>query len=85
VSEDPPQERRKFWIFAHANLVAASLWEAQCRCSLVAPASPAGRRLQGPEAPMANRSFLERNTRPRFSGRIVVERKELLFVAIARI
>jgi hypothetical protein len=85
VSEDPPQERRKFWIFAHANLVAASLWEAQCRCSLVAPASPAERRLQGPEVPMANRSFLERNTRPRFSGRIVVERKELLFVAIARI
>jgi hypothetical protein len=34
VSEDPPQARRQFWIFAHANLVAASLWEAQCRCSL---------------------------------------------------
>ena len=31
--EDQSQARRQFWIFAHANLVAASLWEAQCRCS----------------------------------------------------
>src|SRR4029077_2981307 len=36
VNEDPPQARRQFWISAHANLVAASLWEAQCRCSLAA-------------------------------------------------
>ena len=36
VSEDPPQARRQFWIFAHANLVVASVWEAQCRCSLAA-------------------------------------------------
>src|SRR4029077_6256794 len=36
VSEDPSQARRQFWIFTHANLLAASLWEAQCRCSLAA-------------------------------------------------
>src|SRR6478672_2672916 len=34
--ENPAQAWRKFWIFAHANLVAASLWEAQCGCSLAA-------------------------------------------------
>jgi len=34
VSEDPPQPRRKFWIFVHPSFVAASLWEAECRCSL---------------------------------------------------
>jgi hypothetical protein len=36
VSEDPPQSRRQFWIFAHRSLVAASLWEAQCRYTLAA-------------------------------------------------
>jgi hypothetical protein len=77
VSEDPPQARREFWIFAHGDLVAASLGEAQCRCSFAALTSPVGRRLQEPEVPIANGSFLERNTRPPFSGRIVVDRKEL--------
>src|SRR5206468_12096833 len=36
VSKNPLQAWRQFWIFAHANLVAASVWEAQCRCSLAA-------------------------------------------------
>jgi hypothetical protein len=44
MSENPPQTWRAFWIFAHANLVAASPWEAQFRCGFVAP--PTGRRLQ---------------------------------------
>jgi hypothetical protein len=34
--EDPSQTRREFWISAHASLVAASLWDAQCRCNLAA-------------------------------------------------
>ena len=46
ISENPLQAGRKFWIFVHANFVAASLWEAQCRCSLATGASPTGRRLQ---------------------------------------
>src|SRR5215472_14277931 len=36
MRENQPQARRHFCIFAHANLVAASLWEAQCRCGLAA-------------------------------------------------
>jgi hypothetical protein len=36
VRVNPSQTWRDFGIFAHANLVAASLWEAQCGCSLAA-------------------------------------------------
>ena len=36
VSEDLAQAWRHFWIFTHASVVAASLWEAQCRYSLAA-------------------------------------------------
>jgi hypothetical protein len=37
MSENPPQARREFWIFAHASFVAASLWEGQYRCSSAVP------------------------------------------------
>ena len=57
VSEDPPHPRRQFWVFAHPSFVAASLWEAQYRCSSLVPASPAGRRLQKSEYGLLNWSL----------------------------
>ena len=48
VRKYPSQPWRNFGIFAHASLVAASLWEAQCRYSLPHATSPTGRRLQEP-------------------------------------
>ena len=71
VSENPPQSRREFWIFAHANLVAASLWEAQCGCSLAA--RNVAHRATATAGANRIRSSLERNRRRLFSGRIVVE------------
>src|SRR5690348_8135416 len=74
VSENPPQARRQFWIFAHANLVAASLWEAQYRCSLAA-GNVAHRATATGATRLRVRGSLERGTRPTSSGRIIVTRK----------
>ena len=72
VSENPPQARREFWIFAHANLVAASLWEAQCGCSLAA--RNVAHRATATVGANRIRSSLERGMRPSSSGRIVGDR-----------
>jgi hypothetical protein len=73
VGEDPSQARRQFWIFAHANLVAASLWEAQCGCSVAVRNVARRATATGSRRYLANGSSLERGTRPPSSWRIVVD------------